>query len=165
MALVALKSYIHSAHGRMGDIVFIYRDGKQHIRPYVKPSNPDTIEQRKNRSLFGEAVLLWQGLSGAEKLLWKNRVAEMAMSGYNLFISNYMCHRIKAGDEYEFRSSASTAGMKSLQSAGSLHLDDPSLLLRFWSNSALPLSEAAPAPPDERPLLLFSASSPPSGGR
>jgi hypothetical protein len=81
---------VKSIHGRMGDIVFVYRNGKQHARPYVRPRNPKTRAQRARRSVFAKAISAWQALSAQEKSLWNTRARRKNRTGYNLFISNYL---------------------------------------------------------------------------
>ena len=90
MAPVTLNAAFRTLSGRVGDAVFYTRYGRQYVRPYVKPSNPDTPAQRVRRSSFRNAVHAWQALGEEERLLWKNIGRKRHLSGYNAFISHAM---------------------------------------------------------------------------
>jgi hypothetical protein len=90
MAIVTLNPMLQSVSGRLGNIVFYHRYGKEYARVYVKPFNPDTESQRFIRKTFGSAVKSWQELPFTEKDKYKRKARRLAMSGYNLFISLYM---------------------------------------------------------------------------
>ncbi len=89
MARITLADEFAAMHGRVEDVVIYRRWGKQHMRLYVKPSNPDTAAQRERRGTFREAVKAWQALSEADKLEWNGMAKRLFRSGYNFFIS---CH-------------------------------------------------------------------------
>ncbi len=90
MARVTLNVAFKSLHGKVGDAIFYQRYGKQIMRPYVAPSNPDTPAQRERRGEFRKAVHAWQALAVEEKEEWKREARRMRRSGYNLFISYYL---------------------------------------------------------------------------
>ena len=90
MAHVTLNVAFRTLSGRVGDAVFYTRYGRQYMRPYVKPSNPDTPAQRARRSAFRHAVRAWQALGEEEKLQWKKVGRKRHLSGYNAFISHTM---------------------------------------------------------------------------
>ncbi len=90
MAHVTLNVAFRSLHGRVGGAVFYERYGKQFMRPYVIPSNPNTAAQRVRRCAFREAVRAWQALPVPEKGEWNDRGIRKRKSGYNLFISCYL---------------------------------------------------------------------------
>jgi hypothetical protein len=87
VALVTLHPAIQSMHGRMGNAVFVYRKGRQHVRPYVKGRNPKTEAQQKNRTAFARAVRQWQAMNTYQRFLWNREAAGANRSGYNLFLS------------------------------------------------------------------------------
>jgi hypothetical protein len=60
------------------------------MRPYVKPSNPDTPAQRARRFAFRNAVRAWQALGEEERLQWKKIGRKRHLSGYNAFISHFI---------------------------------------------------------------------------
>jgi hypothetical protein len=94
--IVELNPMVKSVRGRLGNTVFYNWHGLQCARAYCIPRNPDTMEQRKTRGRFADAVHAWQLLDDVEKHLWRRRAARMRMSGYNLFISGHM--KMNAGD-------------------------------------------------------------------
>ncbi len=90
MAILTLTAPCKSIHGRIGNYVYLFRRGRQIVRPYVKPSNPDTEKQRYIRNLFSEAVLSWQNISDNQKAYWNKCAAGKPVSGYNMYISSYI---------------------------------------------------------------------------
>lgn len=90
MSHVTLNVAFRTLSGRVGDAVFYTRYGRQYMRPYVKPSNPDTPAQRARRFAFRNAVRAWQALGDEEKLQWKNIGRKRHLPGYNAFISHAM---------------------------------------------------------------------------
>jgi alpha-ketoglutarate-dependent taurine dioxygenase len=90
MAVIELNPAFTSAKGRLGRIVLYYRNGVQCARTHVVPRNPDTECQRQNRKTFADAVKSWQALSAEEKRSFNRKAMRKRMSGYNLFISQYM---------------------------------------------------------------------------
>jgi hypothetical protein len=57
---------------------------------YNPPSNPRTVLQQANRSVFADAVSSWQILTDEQKLAYNKNAVGKHMSGYNLFIREYM---------------------------------------------------------------------------
>jgi len=57
---------------------------------YYTPTNPQTIPQQANRGIFADAVLAWQNLTATQKEVYNKRAVGKQMSGYNLFIREYM---------------------------------------------------------------------------
>ena len=90
MATAVLNPLFISISGRIGSIVFYRRKKTQCIRTYVVPRNPDTISQRNARRSFADAVKSWQALTALEKYKYTRRARGTHMSGYNLYISEYM---------------------------------------------------------------------------
>jgi len=58
--------------------------------PYYFPSNPRTPSQQANRQKFANAVHAWQSLTEEQKKVYNERAKGKNLSGYNLFISEYM---------------------------------------------------------------------------
>ncbi len=83
-------SFITGVSGKVGELVFYMRNGRQCARAHVVPANPHTEGQETRRSLFGAAVRRWQALEDDERGKWNARAAKMPCSGYNLFIRDYM---------------------------------------------------------------------------
>jgi hypothetical protein len=90
MATANTNILINSISGRIGSVVFYINRGRQCVRSYVAPRNPDTLAQRIVRRAFGEAVRSWQSMSLDEKYNYTRKARHLNMSGYNLFISNYL---------------------------------------------------------------------------
>ena len=90
MATAALNPLLCGISGRVGNIVFYTRLGRQCIRVHVIPRNPNTPAQRNMRCTFADAVKSWQGLSAEKKYEFSRKARSLSMSGYNLFISEYM---------------------------------------------------------------------------
>ena len=96
MAILTLNPVFTSLSGHCGDIVFYMRRGTQCARSYIIPPNPNTPEQKNNRSRFAEAVRSWQQLTGEEKTRFTGIIRKRfydqykRMSAYNIYISEYM---------------------------------------------------------------------------
>ncbi len=115
MAIATPNIMIRSIHGRIGNLVFYYRRravngaGTQCVRMHVIPRNPDTEAQRRVRCAFRNAVLSWQSMTADEKYAFNRKARFMNMSGYNLYISQYMRSKIHAGAETGIAPAASSA--------------------------------------------------------
>ncbi|MBN2041485.1 MAG: hypothetical protein JW864_15710 [Spirochaetes bacterium] len=101
MAEVKLSPIIKSISGRLDNVVFYCRNKKQCARTYVIPRNPDTALQRIVRSSFAKAVQSWQRMSPDGKYAYTRKARNLAMSGYNLFISIYMKGKLIVVKEYK----------------------------------------------------------------
>ena len=66
--------------------------GKQYIQKeeFHIPANPQTVDQQANRSKFALAIAGWQGLTSEQKSVYNQRAVGKKMSGYNLYIREYM---------------------------------------------------------------------------
>lgn len=60
------------------------------LLPFYYPSNPRTVEQQANRSKFSSAIAAWQLLDSTQKSNWRVLAYGKHMSGYNLFIRNFL---------------------------------------------------------------------------
>ncbi|MBN2403170.1 MAG: hypothetical protein JXN64_12320 [Spirochaetes bacterium] len=96
MATAALNPIITSISGRMGGVVFYSRHGRQCVRSHVIPRNPDTEAQKACRRTFAGAVKSWQSMAQDEKYIFIRKARYLQMSGYNLYISQYMTKRASA---------------------------------------------------------------------
>ncbi len=90
MAKATPAPMIRSIHGRIGNMVFYFRNGRQCVRIHVIPRNPDTEAQRIIRRVFGDAVRSWQAMTDDERYVFNRKARYMTVSGYNLYISEYM---------------------------------------------------------------------------
>ena len=90
MAKVTFKSYIKSAHGRLGNVIYYNVKGCQYARSYSIPRNPRTAAQQQNRATFADAVRAWQELPQSGKFMYNKMAMGQKSSGYNIFISMRM---------------------------------------------------------------------------
>ena len=82
-----------SAHGQFGkSLIFQTDKGRQKIKRYRKPTQPNSAAQLDKRSILQRAVTRWQGLSDEIKSLWQvyNTKTGKVRSGYNYFLSEYI---------------------------------------------------------------------------
>ena len=78
------------ASGKLGNqVVFGNWKGRNYIRQYAKPTNPNTNKQKAQRALMKALVQRYKTIinTAAVKQLWNDLAAEFQVSGYNLFIS------------------------------------------------------------------------------
>ncbi|MBN2041932.1 MAG: hypothetical protein JW864_17995 [Spirochaetes bacterium] len=90
MATAKLNPVILSISGRVGNSVFYVNRNRQCVRSYVVPRNPDTLLQKEVRKSFAQAVKSWQQISPEEKYAYTRKARGLGMSGYNLYISEFM---------------------------------------------------------------------------
>ena len=64
---------------------------KRHVKMiHYRPTNPQTVPQQANRQIFADGIIAWQGLTDSAKSVYNNRAKKRRMSGYNLFLREYM---------------------------------------------------------------------------
>ena len=70
--------------------------GINYVRQKVNPSNPQTAAQTTQRTIFADAVALWQTKDAATKTSWNDRAKALGynMSGFNLFVQQYIAQGI-----------------------------------------------------------------------
>jgi len=57
---------------------------------YYSPSNPQTGSQQANRQKLADGIIAWQGLTSGQKEVYNERVKYKNLSGYNLFLKEYL---------------------------------------------------------------------------
>jgi len=122
MAKVKLASFLTEISGRLGNVVFYNSYGREYLRVYVKPENPDTDKQKTVRKTFGDAVRSWQSLPDEQKQKYNKKARRLSLSGYNLYISIYMKDNLSHGDLKKDSNALSIAFSRhsdSIQIAGS----------------------------------------------
>lgn len=78
------------------DVCGIYRTrhrwGKviQEKLPFYTPTNPQTGPQQNWRGIFSDAVAGWQALTDEQKNQYNEKAKYKNLSGYNLYISEYL---------------------------------------------------------------------------
>jgi len=90
MAKAKLASYLTEVSGHLGNFVYYNSYGREYIRVYTKPENPDTAKQKIVRKTFGDAVRSWQSLPSEQHQKYNKKARRLSLSGYNLYISIYM---------------------------------------------------------------------------
>lgn len=82
--------------GEQDDEVGIYqmRKVKEGIRPvkmtFYQPTYKNTTPLMENRTAFANAISSWQALTAEQKKVYNGRVRRLRMSGYNLYIKEYL---------------------------------------------------------------------------
>ena len=91
-----IRIYGIEQYGEATNLYGIYQiqtiDGHQTLikRTFYIPSNPQTVPQQSNRSKFANAIAGWQGLTSDQKNVYNERAKYKNLSGYNLYISEYL---------------------------------------------------------------------------
>ena len=96
--IIALPFFVTGMRGKLGNRVYYMRNGKIRSRRHVMPSNPRTGKQRERRSRFADAVRVWRGLDADARAPWNWRARGMKMSGYGLFMREFMSRTAGVGD-------------------------------------------------------------------
>lgn len=78
------------ARGGLGDIVYSSWKGIPYARSKGDYHDANSKKQRPLRAKFKAAVRAWRKLTAAEKSAYNKRAEMLAMSGYNLFIKEFM---------------------------------------------------------------------------
>ena len=78
--------------GKHKDLTYqvVGKTGTQYARNYTQGKNPRTPPQQANRGKMGPANDAWHALTPAQKAVWDMKAKKLPMTGYNLFISNYL---------------------------------------------------------------------------
>jgi len=79
------------ASGTVADLLtFQKRKGKQKVRYQRKQKDANSTDQAPRRKLVSDGILAWRALSPAQQAAYNALVQGRHMSGYNLFLSEYM---------------------------------------------------------------------------
>jgi hypothetical protein len=62
-------------------------------RRYYRPTNPQTIPQQNWRGIFRAGVAAYHALSDAERMVYFKKSRKRGMTGYNLFLANWLQSR------------------------------------------------------------------------
>ena len=83
--------------GQEGSVVYVNGRYGKVVRPYVRPRNPRTSDQQRNRTNFGTVSRRWRTLSREQRAAWGVAVANkyfvtetgrrVSRRGYNLFVA------------------------------------------------------------------------------
>ena len=91
-----MKIYGIEKYGEVTSYYGVYRiqptpNGQIIIKQkFYIPSNPQTVPQQANRSIFADAVSTWQGLTDEQKEVYNKKTKYKNLSGYNLYLSEYL---------------------------------------------------------------------------
>jgi hypothetical protein len=72
------------------DLVLSSRNGVVYLKRYARPANPDTAGQRRARAALARAVHAWQAAGVPAQERWNRTAKAQNLSGYNLFIREFM---------------------------------------------------------------------------
>lgn len=81
------------ARGKLGNsLVFSSNRGIKRASKHYSPTNPRTLIQQDNRSIFSYAILSWQSLTDDQKESYNQsaRNLSLKMSGYNYYLQTYL---------------------------------------------------------------------------
>ena len=101
------REYGQCYYGGFGDLSGIYQirhqrthyltlgekeTGALYIRKSILywPTNNQTEDQQAWRTIFRAGVLAWQNLTEQQKEIWRGKVLTLKMTGFNLYLSNYL---------------------------------------------------------------------------
>lgn len=91
MANVKLPLLSASAQGSIGKyLTFSERKTRHKARYQRRQKDVKTDNQLTRRLMVQQGVKNWQGFSDAEKDVYNNRAKGLHMSGYNLYLSEYL---------------------------------------------------------------------------
>lgn len=90
MAKVTYPLLSKRAGGKLGDIVFSSWRGIPYARSKGTYHDAKSRKQLPLRRRFKEAVYAWRALSERERDTYNKRASFLSLSGYNLFIQEYM---------------------------------------------------------------------------
>jgi hypothetical protein len=62
----------------------------QVFEKFYRPTDPKTSAQLARRAVFANAISEWQGFAPEVKALYNQRASGMNLSGYNLFIREWL---------------------------------------------------------------------------
>ena len=86
--MIPVAGYLLS--GKVGDVVYV-RHGKQvYVRAFVRPHDPRTRQQLKQRNRFRTGVAAWKKLPEAKKQEYRSRAEFQHRTGFQLFMSEYL---------------------------------------------------------------------------
>jgi hypothetical protein len=71
-------------------ITFSKWKGQNYVRQHFIPSNPQTKDQMYTRGTLSRGVIAWQAKDAPGKLVYDTAAEGTGMSGFNLFLSEYM---------------------------------------------------------------------------
>jgi len=146
MAGVKLNVFMNAVSGRLGEVVYYNLYNRQFARIHVIPANPCTDKQVEIRRTFGNAVRSWQDLHAEDKNRYNKKARRLSMSGYNLYISEYMKNYIEFNFKRKNHNLFNTADKLSLgESLSSFSVASPyQLVINTYSASKQTFQSTVP---------------------
>lgn len=97
MAKVRSPLFSQRASGTLAEVLtFSHRKTGQQVRTQRKQKDQNTIGQIAQRVKYIEAVSAWNNLSTSEKSLWIVRAYGQNLTGYNLFVADFLNEYVPA---------------------------------------------------------------------
>ena len=90
------STVINEISGKLGNLVFYKRGDKIFVRKWVRPSDPCTDLQIKQRQNFSQLIKIWQNMNPSMKKSWAAHPLRKG-SPYNTFMSENL-KRMNSGD-------------------------------------------------------------------
>lgn len=79
------------ATGTIGRVITYTKSQKVQIaKGYRPPRYTRTEDQENIRDTYANAVIIWNAMTPAEKKVYDDQVGNRCLTGYNLFIQEYM---------------------------------------------------------------------------
>ena len=80
-----------TASGKIAErLVFSLRKSGQQVRFQRGQKDVITVARLNQRGVYSAAVLAWNILSDLSKIEWISEAKELQLTGYNLFMQNYL---------------------------------------------------------------------------
>lgn len=93
------------AAGKIGNALVYFRiKGRDVVRRWLVPHNPESADQVEQRLYFSQGVDNWQSLDGATQILWDDYAdtTGQGWSGFNAMMSRYINYILdEAGDPHD----------------------------------------------------------------
>jgi hypothetical protein len=91
MARVSGPLFSMTASGALAEaLVYSKWKGREYVRQFVIPQNPQTAKQLNVRKAFTLLVEKWQSLGAVVKETWDTFAGQFRCSGFNSFVSRGM---------------------------------------------------------------------------
>lgn len=91
MARVKGPLFSLDASGQLGEaIVYSKWKGREYVREYTVPQNPNSPTQINVRTAWDLLVKAWQAETAPTKLIWDEFANQFKMSGFNQYIGRGM---------------------------------------------------------------------------
>jgi hypothetical protein len=90
MAGITMISILKGISGKFGNVIFVTRKGKTHLRRRVKQRDPKTAAQREMRGNFTTAIREWREMDPEDRELWNGLGLIEDRSGYHYYLSRRM---------------------------------------------------------------------------